>query len=122
MDYEKFSRLIDVLQKKTAAGELVWEQDPYAEFTYVVNVGSHRLFISVSHEDPRSDPDFYLGFMDVAGNRGDSVSDVDLKDAGLNAFSRMRRLYSAAKRSSTGFTKKLNEVLDELDPDDKPPF
>jgi hypothetical protein len=119
MALDKQKKLVDLLLKKTSAGELDWRETPDDQkFQVSLKSGSVRI----EELEKPSTIDFEIQVLNEDGVVVESFLDTDL-DGGSQEpkwFKKMKDLHELARRTVTGSEKILNSLLDELE--DEMPF
>jgi hypothetical protein len=123
MSLEKPKKLMEVLLRRTARGEIEWQEGLTDVFQ--VSFKDNSVLIA-SHANEREETVTYaVSLLNSEGTVADRFTDEDLdKDevghAGGFWFVKLAELYAMARRRARGADKVLDDILKEVDDDDIP--
>jgi hypothetical protein len=120
MSLEKNRKLMEVLHRRTARGEIEW-QEGFGD-VYQVSFKDNSVIIS-SHVGPQGEgPTYNIALVNSEGVIADQFTDEDLDKeefghTGSSWFTKIAELYSMARRRARGADKLLDEILKEVSDD-----
>ena len=109
---DKRVQILQLLQKRTGDGEIVWEQRSTNAF--VAQVGSSVVQLEeIPSRSP--EPDYKVSLFNEDGDLAESFTDVTLYDELDERFySTMQKLFVAARRSALGADKTFDDIISAL--------
>jgi hypothetical protein len=123
MSLEKPRKLMEVLHRRTARGEIEWQEG----FTDVFQVSfkDNSVIISSRVDEREEAVTYTIALVNSEGAVADSFTDEDLdKDefghTGGSWFTKIAELYAMARRRARGADKLLDDILKEVSDDDIP--
>jgi len=120
MSTEKHGKLVDLLLKKTRAGELDWRVS-VLEDRYQVSFKDNTVRLYRTEEGEYGNPFVYVELINdegiVAETINDEELDRDVPKGEHHWFQKLATLFEMARRAALGSDKILDEILSDLDDD-----
>lgn len=100
----KLYNLLIALTDRTEQKRVSWEVTVWSN-KFITSMGDYSVGVG------ENDGDYFLSIETLDGDSIEIVSDIELSEISYDAVSRMRNLFSMARRSARGADKAIDDLL-----------